>query len=139
MEGGDFIILGGTVDLSAPTSDFTDTSGNQWDGMLVYMPYENEGTIEVTGNADTALEGAIYAPGPASNPLEPKCQFHKNGDTSSVNLQWFCYTLQVTGNVGINLIELSLSLLKSSDLRVSEMFPQIITKQVSPNLIKRFF
>lgn len=36
-------------------------------------------------------------------------------------------------------VGLSLARLKSSDLRISELLSQIITKQISPNLIKRFF
>lgn len=56
MEDGDLKIGGNvTVDLSAPKAGPNE-------GLLIYMPIQNAGTIALNGNDDSKYMGTIYAP-----------------------------------------------------------------------------
>jgi hypothetical protein len=90
------------VDLTAPT-DLTDASGNQWGGMLMYMAYDNDGTISLNGSGDTTYTGTIFAPSPPANPSDYKCKLNGNSDDIGYNTQIICYTVQVTGNNDLNI------------------------------------
>lgn len=98
MESGWFIISGGTVNLTAPSGGFEDKSGQDWDGMLVYIAEGNSRTFEVSGNAEVEMVGTIYAPSPSHPTSDPKCYLNGGGDTWSLNLQLICYKIELRGD-----------------------------------------
>lgn len=84
VNGGNFSLAGTVqVNLTKPAT-LVDGSGNQWAGMLVYMPSANPGTINVGGNQNgvDTFTGTVYAP-------TATCSI---GQTNS-------HSLTVTGNV----------------------------------------
>ncbi|MDH5606289.1 MAG: hypothetical protein OEY93_05335, partial [Anaerolineae bacterium] len=118
-EGATFYLYNGSVSLSSSNfinlhapqhGEVVDPSGNNWDGMLFYIDEDNNGVFDVTGNADTTLEGTVYAPGlPPGNTA--KCKITGSGslknpdDTTSGNydLQLLCYTIEITGSADVTI------------------------------------
>lgn len=89
--------LGGSGKLGlAAAKSIYDGAGEQWGGMLFYMPYENEGQIHLTGGATAIYHGTIYAPGPPHS--GEKCVIGGTADLTSLNSSIYCYTLKIGGN-----------------------------------------
>lgn len=100
-----------SVSLTAPGDEeqcikdpkFYDTDENFcWSGFLVYMPYNNEGTVRLGGGNSTTYEGTIYAPGPAKNDGK-KCIITGNSETMGINASIICHNVQIDGNGTINI------------------------------------
>ena len=82
------------MNFTAPKNGEADFDGNSWDGMLFYM---GSGNWDTTAQADTFLEGTIYAPGTGN----PTCQFTGGSSTISHNVQFICDTIALTGGSGL--------------------------------------
>ncbi len=63
LKGGDLQFNGNSaVNIKRPR-DLVDDSGNQWGGMLLYVPPSNtDAVIDITGNNETTFSGTILAP-----------------------------------------------------------------------------
>lgn len=63
LKGGNLQFNGNSeVHLKRP-NDLVDDSGNQWGGMLLYVPPSNaDAVIDITGNNETTFSGTILAP-----------------------------------------------------------------------------
>ncbi len=91
----------GNADISLRRADnIEDSAGNQFGGMLFYMPEDNQGGIDLGGNSGTTYAGTIYAPGPRSS-SKPKCTFGGNSGTLGFNANIICNTIQVHGNANV--------------------------------------
>lgn len=69
LHSGSVKIHHAEVNLQAPlkgSPQAIDAAGNQWGGMLFYLPPENTGYVKITGHGTIVLRGTIYAPGPVS-------------------------------------------------------------------------
>lgn len=90
MEGGDIKFSGNAiVDLSAP-------KGGPNQGLLIYMPIGNQGSITLNGSADSNFVGTIYAPSADIRILGPDSL--SNGGFHS---QIIGYYLEVDGDNNI--------------------------------------
>lgn len=90
--GGGFL-----VDLTRP-NDFLDGAGEQYGGMLIYMPYENTGGVDISGNNNTNYSGLIYAPGPRVPSSQEKCNLGGADKTMGLDASVMCYTIGIAGN-----------------------------------------
>lgn len=103
------VMLNGSVDMSGNVdikltraSDITDSAGNQFGGMLFFMPEENNGGIDLGGNSGTSYAGTIYAPGPR-NSSKPKCTFGGNSGTIGFNANIICNTVEIHGDANVEI------------------------------------
>lgn len=103
MQNGSFDLGGNAKVRLFASTDLIDASGNQWAGMLLYMPVYNTGTVTLTGGSSTKYRGTVYAPGPASPSSKSKCVVSGTAGTISVASQLICYSIKLTGNANINL------------------------------------
>lgn len=91
----------GNANISLLRADnIVDSAGNQFGGMLFYMPKYNQGGIDLGGNSGTMYAGTIYAPGTRSS-SKPKCTFGGNSGTLGYNANIICDTIQVHGNANL--------------------------------------
>lgn len=89
--GGDVKMTGNsTFDLSAAT-DMKDSKGNQWGGMVFYVPSSNPGTFRFGGTDGGALYGVVYAP-------KGTCDVGGTPDNSAIHSAIICNTIKVHGN-----------------------------------------
>jgi len=85
MESGDLTWNGNaSVTMTAPT---TGPNAN----MLIYLPYGNNATLKINGNAGSLLQGTILA-------VSSHIQVTGNSDTSSIKSQIIGYTVEACGN-----------------------------------------
>jgi hypothetical protein len=101
---------GATVNLHSITgTTLTDANGKEWSGMLIYMDYDNTGTVELTGNGSTTYYGTVYAPGPTTKDYQnttnkdAKCSVSGTGDSLNLRAQLICYSVNFTGDARINI------------------------------------
>lgn len=97
LYGGHFHFNGNSdINLTRP-NDLVDPSGNQWGGMLVYVPPSYQGAeIDVTGNNGTTFAGTIFAPGGT-------CRVGGNADLLGIKSNIVCYHILFHGNPTINI------------------------------------
>lgn len=66
VKGGEVKFNGNSEVTLRRADDLVDAAGNQWGGMLLYVPPSNtpgkERVLEITGNDETTFAGTIYAP-----------------------------------------------------------------------------
>ena len=99
MVHGNFNALGGDLDLSAgQNGEVVDASGTVWDGWLIFMKDDNHHLVSISGNADTTMVGTVWAPDPPFNTNLPKCSFNGGGNMTGVNLQFICYSIELSGS-----------------------------------------
>jgi len=104
MLGGDFESMGNAlVVLKAPPGDCDtspDTAGltcpKAIPGMLIYMPPENEGKVQLAGTADSSYRGTIFAP-------KGYVDVGGSSDVSDFKGQVIADSIEVHGNTQINL------------------------------------
>jgi hypothetical protein len=102
INGGDVKVNGsGDVTLRRPDS-LKDAAGVEWGGMLIYMPYSNQGGIDLSGGSSTSYAGTILAPGPRSS-SKPKCTISGNAGSIGMNANIICNTLEVTGTAEVKI------------------------------------
>lgn len=88
MINGDVSWQGGYLELDAPNEE-------PFDGLLIYMPYENEGRIVNNGNIELHLTGTILA---------PASDVQVNGTSDSeINGQIIGYTIDISGTSGMTI------------------------------------
>jgi hypothetical protein len=89
-----FTISAGLIDLrAAQNGAANDIAGIVWDGILIYMAQGNTGSISISPDPGSYLEGTIYAPGPPQNELSPKCSIDGSGVADTIKVQFICYPL----------------------------------------------
>ncbi len=105
VRSGDITITGNgdiTLKAAVPGSDITrDANGNDWGGMLFYLPPSSDGQVEVHGSSADVYRGTIYAPGPSPSVGTYKCIFTGSDDVEpdvAEKLQLVCDTIHVTGS-----------------------------------------
>lgn len=76
---------GANINLTAPTS------GN-FNGLLLYLPYENPSTVTIAGNFDSLFTGTILAPASECRLLGT------SGSVGELNTQLICFTVDIAGN-----------------------------------------
>ena len=105
IQAGEVTILGGDNDLRAESAEgiLVDGSGNDWQGMLLYMDTLNTGEVKISGSSDTYLFGTIYAIEPTANANKAKCVFTGSSGTFSMDAQIICDTIEVTGSGAVNI------------------------------------
>lgn len=116
VNGGDLtgeqvliVMQSGSVDMSGNAdirliraSSIEDSDGNQFGGMLFFMPTNNPGGIDLGGNAGTIFAGTIYAPGPR-NSSKNKCTFGGNSGTIGIKSNIVCDTIEIHGNANVEI------------------------------------
>jgi hypothetical protein len=75
-----------------------DATGRNFGGMLIYMPYENTGGIDIAGASGTTYSGTIYAPGPRVPDSQEKCNLGGTNKTMAMNSTVMCHTIGIAGN-----------------------------------------
>jgi len=103
------VMLDGSVDMEGNAdirltraSSIKDSAGKQFGGMLLFMPYDNDGGIDLGGNSGTEYAGTIYAPGPRGS-SKHKCTLGGNSGTLGFNANIICNTVQIHGNANLDI------------------------------------
>jgi hypothetical protein len=97
---GDIKINGsGETTLRRPDS-LKDYAGVEWGGMLIYMPYANDGGIDLNGGSSTNYTGTILAPGPRGS-NKAKCSISGNSGSIGLSANIICNTLDVGGTADV--------------------------------------
>jgi hypothetical protein len=103
------VMLNGSVDMEGNAdislrraSSIKDAAGNQFGGMLFFMPMSNQGGIDLGGNSGTTYAGTIYAPGPRDS-SKPKCTFGGNSGNIGLSSNIVCNTIQVHGTANVEI------------------------------------
>jgi hypothetical protein len=103
------VMLNGSVDMNGNadiilrrSNNIKDSAGNQFGGMLFFMPYSNEGGIDLGGNSGTSYAGTIYAPGPRDS-SKNKCTFGGNSGTIGISSNIICNTIEVHGTANVEI------------------------------------
>lgn len=111
VRSGDVSITGAaevTLKAAMPGSAATrDADGNDWGGMLFYLPPSSDGQVEIHGSNENTFRGTIYAPGPSPSVGTYKCVFTGSDDVgpdTTEMLQLVCDTVHVTGSSHIRLL-----------------------------------
>ena len=103
MADGDFSISATTNIFLAAPSELQDGSGNYWNGMLIYMPASNPGTITISGSSSSFFWGTILAPNPASPSSRTRCKVVGTGEVLTLYTQIICYSIEITGDGDISM------------------------------------
>ncbi len=105
MLDGDFDISGNVVVNINRMSAFTDYSGQDWHGMLLYMtdknPWNNTGKVRLGGTGTSTYAGTVFAPGPAHSGY--KCTIQGNSGSIGISSNVICNTIYVTGNATVKI------------------------------------
>ncbi len=108
VRSGDVSITGAaevTLKAALPGSTVVqDAAGNNWGGMLFYLPPSSDGQVEIHGGNEDTFRGTIYAPGPSPSVGTYKCVFTGSDDVApntTEMLQVVCDTIHVTGSSNI--------------------------------------
>lgn len=103
------VMLSGSVDMEGNAnirliraSNIKDGSGNQFGGLLFFMPMNNLGGIDLGGTSGATYAGTIYAPGPRDS-SKPKCTFGGNSGSIGLNSNIVCNTIQVHGTANVEI------------------------------------
>lgn len=100
LTGSDVMIvmMSGTIKLNGNgevhltrKNDIKDASGNQWGGMLIYVPKTNSEEVYLSGTNDTVFAGTIYAP-------SSQCELGGNNVTFGMQSNLICHNFRFHGN-----------------------------------------
>ncbi len=101
------VMLSGNVDMSGNAdislirpNSILDQAGSQFGGMLLFMPADNHGGIDLGGNSGASYAGTIYAPGPRDS-NKSKCTFGGSSGSIGINSNIVCNTIQVHGGADV--------------------------------------
>src|SRR5688500_17581901 len=90
--GVTFYVSTGDVDLGGnATNIFTAPTSGDYAGLLMYLPYGNDSTVSITGNASSQFTGSIIA-------VDSHIQIVGNTSTLALSTQIIGETVQLTGN-----------------------------------------
>ena len=99
--------LGGGADvyLKRPNDivDGASPAPNHFGGMLIYMPMDNDGGIDISGNNGSAYLGTIYAPGPRNPSSKEKCNIGGTGNSIGLSSNVMCHTIGIAGNSSVTI------------------------------------
>ncbi len=99
---GDITLSGASSLYLEASTNLIDGAGNQWAGMLFYMPFSNDGLLELAGGSESTYIGTIYAPGPPHNNTH-KCTFTGNSGNFGLRSQVICDRVKVTGTGDVSI------------------------------------
>ena len=93
-DGGKFQINGG-ADLvhTAPTS-LTDSAGNEWGGMAMYLDPNTNTSLTMNGGSNSTYSGSFYAPGSS-------CSWSGGVDPDLNKAQLACATISISGGTDV--------------------------------------
>jgi hypothetical protein len=93
------------VQLSARanTGSMNSFNGMQWDGMLLYMPEENNQAIQIGGGSASTFRGTVYAPGLPPQEDAYKCRIEGSGASLDVKSSINCYSVEILGNASVTI------------------------------------
>jgi hypothetical protein len=77
--------------------DLKDRDGNQWGGMLFYVPSGNTSTLDFGGNSIAYLQGVLYAP-------TASCDIGGTSDGVAYHTAIICKDIKVHGNPTIQIL-----------------------------------
>lgn len=98
------VSLGGNADVSLKRpNDYVDGANRHWGGMLIYMPENNHGGVDLSGNNGTSYMGTIYAPGPRTPISQEKCNIGGANTSIGVSAAVICSTVGVAGNSDVTI------------------------------------
>lgn len=108
MRGGSFNLGGSTIVTLQAITDLHGTADGkqpdfQWGGMLIYMPYANQGEVHIGGGSSSFYAGTIFAPGPRQTEGQDKCVIEGSGTTIGLAASVICYTVKITGSASVNI------------------------------------
>lgn len=99
--------LGGNADvfIKRPNDivDGATPTPNHFGGMLIYMPKENHGGIDLSGNNGSTYVGTIYAPGPRDPASQEKCNIGGTNTSIGLSSNVMCYTIGIAGNSNVTI------------------------------------
>jgi len=72
-------------------NNLVDSAGNQWGGMLIYLPPTNTNEVYLTGDNGTKFSGTVFAP-------KALCQYGGNNMTTGSSAQLICHQVRLHGN-----------------------------------------
>ena len=81
---------GSGIDIQAASS-LIDKNGNQFGGLVFYMPKTNTSELKFGGNADTYIQGTFYAPGAF-------CNMGGNSEGKAYRAAFICNRIKIHGN-----------------------------------------
>ncbi len=99
---GDITLNGGSSLYLEASTNLIDGAGNQWAGMLFFMPFSNDGLLSLAGGSESSYIGTIYAPGPPHNNTH-KCTFTGNSGNFGLRSQVICDRVKVTGTGDVSI------------------------------------
>jgi hypothetical protein len=90
--GVTFYVSKGDVDLGGnATNIFTAPTSGDYAGLLMYLPFGNDSTVSITGNASSQFTGSVIA-------VDSHIQIVGNTSTLALSTQIIGETVQLTGN-----------------------------------------
>jgi hypothetical protein len=92
---------GGVINLKR-ANYLEDGSGQNWGGMLLYMPMGNKSEIKIAGGAGSNFSGTILAPDETKN-KNAKCDLTGNSGNIGYSANIVCNTVKVSGNANFNI------------------------------------
>jgi hypothetical protein len=75
---------------AADPGEWTDQSGNEWAGMLIYAHPNNHENFIFTGTSNSSYTGSIYAPGAS-------CEAQGTSGSVALETQMICDTVELSG------------------------------------------
>lgn len=97
LMGGDLQFNGSSEVKLVRPNDLTDPSGNQWGGMLLYVPPSNaDAVIDITGNNETLFSGTILAP-------EGYCRIGGTSQDLGVDANIICHDILFHGTPDVHI------------------------------------
>lgn len=77
-------------------NNLVDGAGNQWGGMLIYLPPTNTNEVYLTGDNGTKFSGTVFAP-------KALCEYGGNNMTTGSSAQLICHQVRLHGNPDITI------------------------------------
>ncbi len=102
MLSGDVSLNGNANIRLIRANSIRDGAGQQYGGMLFFMPESNHGGIDLGGTSGSSYAGTIYAPGPR-DANKQKCTFSGTSGTVAVKSNIICDTIEVTGTANVEI------------------------------------
>ena len=92
--GGKFQINGGADLVHTAPNSLTDSAGNEWGGMAMYLDPDSNTSITMNGGSNSSYSGTFYAPG-------SDCSWSGGVDPSLNKAQLACATVTLSGGTDV--------------------------------------
>jgi hypothetical protein len=96
LQGGKLTINGTSKVNWKRANNLVDNAGNQWGGMLIYVPPTNTNTVELTGTNGTKFVGTVFAP-------KALCDYGGTNMTTGSSAQLICHQIRLHGTPDITI------------------------------------